>query len=185
MGKIDEAKKSPEQIAERIDVAESILAQTASGLTSPLLGQHGLVGALEKELGEGQSAVLFDADGVGQGHRLPAAVESAVWFCCLEAVNNARKHAPGASISVRLRLIEDELRFSVEDDGPGWDMSRGDGSPGAACATSSRGWLPRGGGYSSGRNLVSAPRSTGRSGSQSQRAICPARFRPGMPGPPR
>ena len=50
------------------------------------------------------------------------AVELAVYLCCLEAMQNAAKHA-GRDVDVTIRLIhdEDELQFSVEDDGRGFD----------------------------------------------------------------
>jgi signal transduction histidine kinase len=129
-GRFDQAKASLERITEQIDVAESILAQTATGVSSPLLAQHGLVGALEQELSTGRPAVLLSVEGIDHGQRFPAGVESAVWFCCLEAVNNARKHAPGALIGLTLRAEPRRLDFAVHDDGPGWDVSAGDGSPG-------------------------------------------------------
>ena len=57
------------------------------------------------------------------------AVELAVYLCCLEAMQNAAKHA-GRDVHVTVRLIrdEDELRFSVEDDGGGFDPAAAEGS---------------------------------------------------------
>jgi signal transduction histidine kinase len=122
------ARERIEQVAEQIDIAESILAETAMGVSSPLLAEVGLVRALEKELASGQPPVAVDACDVDD--RFPHDVESAVYFCCLEAVNNARKHAPGATIDVRLCTEDGRLRFTVQDDGPGWDQCRVTGSPG-------------------------------------------------------
>jgi signal transduction histidine kinase len=48
-------------------------------------------------------------------------VEAAVDFCCLEALQNAGKHAPGAQVSVRVWEQAGGLLFSVSDDGPGFD----------------------------------------------------------------
>lgn len=129
-GRFDQARVSMGRIAEQIDVTESILARTAAGVSSPVLAQHGLVEALEQELATGQPAVLLATDGIVRGHRFPPDVESAVWFCCLEAVNNARKYAPRAHIDLSLRADRRRLEFGVHDDGPGWDMSHGEGSPG-------------------------------------------------------
>jgi signal transduction histidine kinase len=42
-------------------------------------------------------------------------------YCCLESVNNARKHATGARVTVSLELATDELCFRVRDEGPGFD----------------------------------------------------------------
>ena len=52
--------------------------------------------------------------------RYPPEVESAVYFCVLEALQNVLKHATGARRAVvRLDGDEAQLRFSVRDDGAG------------------------------------------------------------------
>ena len=55
--------------------------------------------------------------------RYPPEVEAAVYFCCLEALQNAGKHAgEGARVTItRRRATTDELRFEVADDGAGFD----------------------------------------------------------------
>ena len=54
--------------------------------------------------------------------RHPPHIESTVYFCCLEAVQNAAKHA-GRDASVRVWLDEADrhVAFEVEDDGRGFD----------------------------------------------------------------
>ena len=126
----DQARSRLDQIAGQIDVAESILAETAEGVSSPLLATVGLVGALRLELEAGQPPITVDADGVDEQLHIPPDVESAVYFCCLEAVNNARKHTRGAAISVRLSTSEGRLQFVVHDEGLGWDAAVGPRSPG-------------------------------------------------------
>ena len=63
--------------------------------------------------------------------RLPAAVEAALYFCCMEAVQNAAKHS-GAQHAVAVRLSDDSggWRLVVTDDGDGFDPagSRAGGS---------------------------------------------------------
>jgi signal transduction histidine kinase len=45
-----------------------------------------------------------------------------VYFCCLEALQNCAKHAPGAAVHVSLaRPDANWLTFSVRDEGPGFD----------------------------------------------------------------
>jgi signal transduction histidine kinase len=129
-GRFEQAKISLDRITEQIDVTESIIARTATGVSSPLLAQHGLVEALRQELATGEPPVRFATSGLDHRRRVPPHLESAVWFCCLEAVNNARKYAPGAKIDLIVRRVPGRLEFGVHDDGPGWDMSSGDGSPG-------------------------------------------------------
>jgi signal transduction histidine kinase len=127
---LDPARSRLTQIADQIEVAEEILAETAKGVSSPLLAELGLVRALRQELGGGQPPVPVDAAGVDEEQGIPADVQAAVYFCCLEAVNNARKHAPGAAIEVRLETVEGRLRFTVRDEGPGWDTTVKNASPG-------------------------------------------------------
>ncbi|BCY09760.1 sensor histidine kinase [Actinoplanes sp. L3-i22] len=126
-GRLAEAGAALDRIAGRIDDAEEILARTVSGVTSPLLARRGLAAALRAELGTG---VPVTVGGMDDGRRFAADLESAVWFCCLEAVNNARKHAPGAAIRLALTRTGDRLGFGIQDDGPGWDTTAQDGSPG-------------------------------------------------------
>ena len=127
---LDQARSRLAQIADQIEVAEEILAETAKGVSAPLLAELGLVRALRKELGGGQPPVPVDAQDVDEQLRIPGDVEAAVYFCCLEAVNNARKHAPGAAIGVRLETADGRLRFTVRDEGPGWDTTAGPASGG-------------------------------------------------------
>ena len=51
-------------------------------------------------------------------------IESAVYYCCLEALQNATKHAgPDTQIAARLTAKKGELRLEVSDDGPGFDVA--------------------------------------------------------------
>jgi signal transduction histidine kinase len=63
--------------------------------------------------------VTVDADGIG---RYPQEVEATVYFCVLEALQNVQKYAQATHAVVRLRSVEGELRFEVEDDGRGFDV---------------------------------------------------------------
>src|SRR4029078_11369290 len=111
--------------------AEAVLAATVDGVSSLLLAERGLVAALRAELGAAHPRVARADGGIPAGRRFPAEVEAAVWFCCAEAVGNARKHAPGAPVTVRLAERDGALRFAVCDEGPGFvteaDTATGDG----------------------------------------------------------
>jgi signal transduction histidine kinase len=63
-------------------------------------------------------------DGIG---RYSQGVETAIYFCCLEALQNAAKHADGAAVQVRLWEESGGLLFSVSDDGPGFDAAQARG----------------------------------------------------------
>src|SRR4029453_8622546 len=50
--------------------------------------------------------------------------EAAIYFCCLEAMQNAGKHAgEEARLTVTVTESDGELRFEVADDGPGFDVA--------------------------------------------------------------
>ena len=118
----------PESAAEMLEalgdaVKETIqeLRDLAHGIYPPLLVDSGLGQALSAAANRSPLSVSVDAAGVG---RHPSEVEAAVYFCCLEALQNAAKHAPGATVEVTVRQDEALLRFEVSDDGPGFDVAR-------------------------------------------------------------
>lgn len=58
---------------------------------------------------------------LGSRGRHPADVEAALYFCCVEALQNAVKHASATSIVLGGGLDEAMLWISVTDDGVGFD----------------------------------------------------------------
>ena len=98
----------------------SELREFAHGAAPPLLRNLGLRAALASAAQRSTPAATFSADGIG---RYSDEVETAVYFCCLEALQNVRKHAgPGAYAGVRLSERADELCFEVVDDGIGFEI---------------------------------------------------------------
>ena len=70
------------------------LRDLARGIYPPLLADKGLATALEAQARKAVVPVTVEADGVG---RFPADVESAVYFSCLEALQNVAKYADAAT----------------------------------------------------------------------------------------
>src|SRR5690606_6970096 len=101
----------------RLDTAERVLIDTAAGVLPLALASGGLAAGLEAELAE-HSDVSLDLSQLRRTYS--SAVEAAVYFACLEAVNNAHKHAPGATIRVTVRDGAHGLEFAVADNGPGF-----------------------------------------------------------------
>jgi signal transduction histidine kinase len=90
----------------------------AQGVYPALLARRGLTDALREAALRSPIPTSLEHTGVG---RYREAVESAVYFCCLEALQNAAKHASGAT-SLTVALVDDGvLRFEVRDDGAGFD----------------------------------------------------------------
>jgi signal transduction histidine kinase len=96
------------------------LRDLARGIYPPLLADRGLAAALEAQARRSSVAVAVHPDGVG---RYDQDVEAAVYFCCLEALNNAAKYAEAARVEISLSSEDGELRFEVADDGRGFDRS--------------------------------------------------------------
>jgi signal transduction histidine kinase len=95
------------------------LRDLARGIYPPLLADRGLAAALEAQARKAAVPVTIDADSVG---RYPQDVEAAVYFSCLEALQNVAKYAEASSAMVRLSS-HDGLVFEIRDDGRGFDTS--------------------------------------------------------------
>ena len=96
------------------------LRDLARGIYPPLLADKGLPAALESQVRRAPVPVSIEPDGVG---RYPADIESAVYFSCLEALNNVAKYADASTVSIRLAYEDGVLRFAIADDGRGFDPS--------------------------------------------------------------
>jgi signal transduction histidine kinase len=99
------------------------LRDLARGIFPPALADHGLVGALKAHMLRACPAARLQTDAVLAATRFPSEVEAAIYFCCLEALQNASKHAPSAPVWVRVTNQDGWLGFSVRDEGPGFDVS--------------------------------------------------------------
>ena len=99
--------------------ARSRSCALAHGIFPPLLVSGGLTEALPAAAARASLPTTVDSAGVS---RHPAEVEAAVYFCCLEALQNAGKHA-GDEATASVRVWEDDtlLGFEVTDDGAGFD----------------------------------------------------------------
>lgn len=102
-----------------LSLALSQLRDLAHGIYFAALVSEGLPGALREAAGRAALETELPCDGAG---RYPPEVEAAVYFCCLEALQNAAKHA-GDGVSVRIELAEHghRLVFEIADDGQGYD----------------------------------------------------------------
>jgi signal transduction histidine kinase len=116
------------------EVTEALeeLRDLARGIYPPLLADKGLVAALESQARKSVVPVAVEADGVG---RYAREAEAAVYFSCLEALQNVAKYASASRATVMLSDGYGRLRFEVSDDGVGFDpagSSHGSGLQGIA-----------------------------------------------------
>ncbi|HEX5587880.1 MAG TPA: histidine kinase [Acidimicrobiia bacterium] len=116
-------KSMLEQIGHDLQDAVQELRNLAHGIYPPLLMDRGLHDALTAAASRAALPTEVEADDIG---RYSPAIEAAIYFCCLEALQNAAKHAgAGAVATVTVREEEGALLFSVADDGAGFDLASG------------------------------------------------------------
>jgi signal transduction histidine kinase len=106
------------EIGRQMDEALEEVRNLAKGVYPPLLPEHGLGEAIRSVNRRSPWAASLDVGGIG---RYPADTEAAVYFCCLEALQNITKHA-GPAVGGAIHLWEDgeRLNFEVSDEGVGF-----------------------------------------------------------------
>jgi signal transduction histidine kinase len=91
----------------------------AHGIYPPLLQDRGLADALTAAARRAPVKTVLRTHDLA---RYGADAEAAVYFCCLEALQNAAKYAgEGATATVTVRQENEALLFDVQDDGVGFD----------------------------------------------------------------
>ena len=113
----DELLAQTEQEAQ--DALEE-LRDLARGIYPPLLADLGLAAALEAQARKAALPVTVEAPDLG---RYSQDVEAAVYFCVLEALQNAAKYAQAGQARVTLGHDGRALTFTVGDDGRGFDQA--------------------------------------------------------------
>jgi signal transduction histidine kinase len=122
-----QARALLEQLGHDLQDAVQELRDLAHGIYPPVLMDRGLVAALESAATRAPLPVEIVA--AGDVGRFAQEVEAAVYFCCLEALQNAGKHAGEASaatVTISREAAPDGrpiLTFRVADDGVGFDPS--------------------------------------------------------------
>jgi signal transduction histidine kinase len=111
-----------------LEQALSELREIAHGIYPTALARSGLTRAFDWLAERYQGRVTVTEASVG---RFSPEIELAAYYCGLEAVQNASKHAgPDARVWIRLHVEANELRLEVRDNGRGFDVARardGDG----------------------------------------------------------
>jgi signal transduction histidine kinase len=105
----------------RDDLAHALgeLRDLAHGIYPSVLASEGLAAALEDAVTRSTIPATCEATA---GGRYASELETAIYFCCLEALQNAAKYAgPEAKAVVRLAEADGQLLFEVTDDGAGYD----------------------------------------------------------------
>jgi signal transduction histidine kinase len=111
-----------DELASDTQSALDELRSLAHGIYPPLLSSAGLGEALGAACRRAPLATELEAADL---RRYAPQLEAAVYFCCLEALQNAAKYA-GSDASARVAIWEEAggLLFEVADDGVGFDAAQ-------------------------------------------------------------
>jgi signal transduction histidine kinase len=120
-------ERDPDRAGDMLDALQTSasdaledLRDLARGIYPPLLADRGLAVAVEAQARRAAVPTTVRSDDVG---RYPREVEAAVYFSCLEALNNVAKYAEASIATVTLSQANGTLTFTVADDGVGFDPS--------------------------------------------------------------
>jgi signal transduction histidine kinase len=118
---VDQARKAFGEL--QADAAEALqnLRDLAHGIYPPVLADLGLAAALNAQAAKSPVPVTVQADGIG---RFPQDTEAAVYFCCLEALQNVAKYAHATAARIIVQAGDGTLTCTVSDDGDGYDSRR-------------------------------------------------------------
>ena len=113
------AKSMLEELGGDVQEAVQQLRDLAHGIYPPILVDRGLGPALESAVTKAALPTSVVAEGV---QRHGQEIEAAIYFCVLEALQNAGKHAgEGATAVVTVKEEPGALMFEVADNGAGFD----------------------------------------------------------------
>ncbi len=115
------------QAREEATAAVAELRDLARGIAPPVLADRGLVAAVQALAGRSGAKVQIAAE---LPLRPPPVVETAAYFVSAESLTNAVKHAPGASVGIRIAAAERAVVVEIADDGPGGADPHGGGLTG-------------------------------------------------------
>ena len=118
----DRARAVLDEQVGAVDTAIATLVDLSGALYPQALSDRGVAAALDSVLGSVLGAGIVPVHVVDHGlGRHAEAVEAALYFCAVEAVQNAVKHAAASAVTVELSSDSDEARLVVRDDGVGYD----------------------------------------------------------------
>jgi signal transduction histidine kinase len=123
------------QLTDEANETLELLRDLARGIYPPLLVDKGPVAALQAYLKKARVPIELDTDREFATNRFDEQVEGAVYFCCVEALQNVAQHAGAAPTVVWLSATDGRVAFSITDSGPGFEQQHGEPGPGLQTMT--------------------------------------------------
>jgi signal transduction histidine kinase len=118
----EEERAALEELGRDLDTALADMRAVTRDGSPEQLHRNGVVASIRSAAAHAPIKVTVEARDVG---RYAPHIERGIYFCCLEALQNAVKHAgPGATVRIRLIGQPNRISFAVEDSGVGFDASR-------------------------------------------------------------
>jgi signal transduction histidine kinase len=99
-------------------VAIETLSALSRGIYPRQLADEGLEAALRSAVAGSPIPVTIDTQGLA---RLMPSVEAALYFCCMEAVQNAAKHSKASKVTVQVDGDISRYQLTVTDNGIGFN----------------------------------------------------------------
>jgi len=119
---LEEAKHNLRRMGETAQQALKEMRLLVYQLRPFDLEKEGLIGALHQRLSAVEGRVNIKARLVADELvDLPAPLEEELYRIAQEALNNALKHAAATSVTIYLRIKDNEVELEVVDDGKGFD----------------------------------------------------------------
>jgi signal transduction histidine kinase len=102
-----------------VETAIAEIRRLAQGIYPPLLVSGGLAQALPAVAAHAPILTQLNLQGLG---RYPASIETALYFCCSEALQNAAKHGgPATTVTITAHADDRTLTLTISDTGRGFD----------------------------------------------------------------
>ena len=116
---MDAARTALTDAQAKLDACLGAVRELARGIYPPVLTARGVVAAIRERLRTFPGSARVFASPDLEATRFDPELELAVDFCCLEALQNAAKHAPGSVVTITFYCADEQLSFEIHDDGPG------------------------------------------------------------------
>jgi len=126
----NELRGELEEVSRLNAEALRLVRDLAMGLRPSLIDDVNLGAALEWRARQfrRQTGILTVVDCAGDFPELTEEQRICIYRCVQEALTNCAKHASAKNVRIEVRASADEVRVRIEDDGVGFDHTRGFGS---------------------------------------------------------